>query len=837
MSAKLLHPLTDESMDLQKQVGCMNGIFHLFDRHRLVTNRRINSHSHKRLPSANRENHSIKHVDSPRPQAFLPKDAPRHSYDEREARDTWKSSMKLKEFPRLSLDSREGTIRSASESRSNYLLDDLPGSNKRPSSIVAKLMGLEALPDTESGKDQIRNIKCCPDEGLDQMSPSRKINETKHNQASRSPRTAQKELASPQLRNFSSSMRLSTRFPLEPAPWRQTEANQSSQTKAQNACPSVYGEFEKRIAKLEFKRSGKDLRALKQILEAMQNTRKRLDTEKEDLDSVLDSQRSNNSPKNHNFSPKPTSAKQSSQITPKKVEASIVINKPAKVVQKPRNAGSFTIPIEGISSSLPKLRTTRNAESRKDWVNRQTIKDLIPRNNHLREPSCQPRMLRSTQTPKESQQMTGGNTISSRTSSTTTSPRLQRKQELEKYSRPTTHTTDSSRVRRHLGKHQAESRSPRRKLRPTSPSLQGDAISEQSESSISLISHNDTKVTSTDHPKEISGTYQYEDQKAEVCAAAKLGKDSSKVEAAATIFEQPSPISVLDATFYGEETPSPVKKISSAFEDDETLDSNQAEWDVMDLDHLPNGTRPNLSPAFGREKLENIKQLICKLRQVNVYSETATGYSASLHENTDQDHSYVTKILLASGLLKDLGSSSPIIQLHSSGHLINPDLFLVLEQTIDSVGWPENDHSTRKICQSNSLGKIHRKLIFDTVNEILVHKLTSVTFCDPWISPNSVGAKSFGGQKLLKEVCLEINHLQAQPHWGVGYEDDDLINILTKDMMHEKQNWESYYTEFPELILDIERLIFKDLIDEILAGEIAAFQGRQTKHCRQLFSK
>lgn len=51
MAAKLLHSLTDENLDLQKQIGCMNGIFQLFDRpHILTGSRRMVGHSPKRPP-------------------------------------------------------------------------------------------------------------------------------------------------------------------------------------------------------------------------------------------------------------------------------------------------------------------------------------------------------------------------------------------------------------------------------------------------------------------------------------------------------------------------------------------------------------------------------------------------------------------------------------------------------------------------------------------------------------------------------------------------------------------------------------------------------------------
>lgn len=50
MSAKVLYSLTDENRDLQKQIGCMNGIFQLFDRHHIRSSRRNSRNSRKKLP-------------------------------------------------------------------------------------------------------------------------------------------------------------------------------------------------------------------------------------------------------------------------------------------------------------------------------------------------------------------------------------------------------------------------------------------------------------------------------------------------------------------------------------------------------------------------------------------------------------------------------------------------------------------------------------------------------------------------------------------------------------------------------------------------------------------
>ncbi|KAL3613891.1 hypothetical protein CASFOL_041965 [Castilleja foliolosa] len=56
MAAKLLHSLTDENPDLQKQIGCITAIFQLFDRQPILTGggrRVLGHHSSKKLIHGN----------------------------------------------------------------------------------------------------------------------------------------------------------------------------------------------------------------------------------------------------------------------------------------------------------------------------------------------------------------------------------------------------------------------------------------------------------------------------------------------------------------------------------------------------------------------------------------------------------------------------------------------------------------------------------------------------------------------------------------------------------------------------------------------------------------
>lgn len=115
------------------------------------------------------------------------------------------------------------------------------------------------------------------------------------------------------------------------------------------------------------------------------------------------------------------------------------------------------------------------------------------------------------------------------------------------------------------------------------------------------------------------------------------------------------------------------------------------------------------------------------------------------------------------------------------------------------------------------------------VNEILVQKVTS--------------AKIFTSSKrrisppvLVKEICQEMERLCRMPDNNFDEEDDGLKRILTGDMMYQSEDWAEYTGEVPALVLDIERQIFKDLVNEVVSADHAIVRDRTKKHRKQLFT-
>lgn len=488
-----------------------------------------------------------------------PNDSPQYSYDERGrsqlsygSQDSVKQTLKLKELPRLSLDSRESSVRSFnSKAQSSFMSKSmqkdsgnlsehlLPGIHQaykfqqRPPSVVAKLMGLESLPNSalnteySSGSNPVKEFE-------NSLRSSKVTDVCRPIQTIDSSRNYWKEPTSHRWRNSDPVVKPKLRASIEPAPWRLLDGAQGSQKvvprnlkslqRGPGPFPSVYREIENRLKNLEFRQSGKDLRALKQILEAMQvkglvNTSKAGDVTKfPNQQDHYTSPNQNTKAKNKNQKINDHVSSQTSQrsSSSRLSESPIVIIKPAKFVEKSGNRTSV-IPLDRLSNES---RRQRNDFSDKKNSSVRNGKHQIPKSNHRDHIETSNDMKTNVGTPrtpisKRQQQLPRKSTANSVKSSGSISPRLQQKKlELEKRSRPPISPSDSSKLKKQpSNKQHKESTSPGGRRQSLSLNLQqcDDQISEiSSESRNSNYRDNDNslvseEVSSSVRPGEMNG--------------------------------------------------------------------------------------------------------------------------------------------------------------------------------------------------------------------------------------------------------------------------------------------------------------------------------------------
>lgn len=346
----------------------------------------------------------LKHIDSPRPTMSIDlsdsvrvlvrlkeapwndSEAPRFSCDGREISRS-KSSTKLRELPRLSLDSREGSLRSSNlDAQYNEMGRSSP--HRGIPSVVAKLMGLEALPDSASPKS-MDVAECNSKKSSDQLYEDGESDHGVH--PGKSP------LGSSQMGMLKNAV----------------AASKHGSKKTE----SVFSQIERRVKELEFSHSNRDLRALKHILDKMQAMEL---IESKGNDGLQSKETSSQSQENQSMKPEdPANPKTS---TTGAFNSPIVIMKPARPTKKSDE-------LEGLSG-LRRLRTN-------DSTKRKKAKDQAPKVSarETYESSAQKSLIPQMQRSPRPQQPVRERSGSPGKSSSSSSPRAQQRK-LEQVNKP-----------------------------------------------------------------------------------------------------------------------------------------------------------------------------------------------------------------------------------------------------------------------------------------------------------------------------------------------------------------------------------------------------------------
>lgn len=215
--------------------------------------------------------------------------------------------------------------------------------------------------------------------------------------------------------------------------------------------------------------------------------------------------------------------------------------------------------------------------------------------------------------------------------------------------------------------------------------------------------------------------------------------------------------------------------------DEETLYPDEVKWQSMEL--------AQLSSKIDTKTLEDTMKNLVQNPQLESFSKP--------------DHKYISDILSASALNLDSGLTN--IQLQNLNYVINPKMFFTLEK----VKALDDENASEKTPQMKYNQVIHRKLVFDVVNEIVSQKLVVPYSFKQCLVPQP------RGQHLLRKLCSVVDRLQDHDYGSLVDEDDNMRNILPEDLM----DWLGCESEIPRMVLDIERLIFKDLITQVVSGK------------------
>lgn len=726
---------------IQKQMGCMAGFLHIFDRHHILTGKRL--HAARRLPSSPPFGDTASESGKSAPPSpavsgdlgrqtsateLPPKSPlPLPMFEMKDgARSSWKFS---KEAPRLSLDSRATTDAKGGlhpkEIRTDAVADATDGGTQhRSPSVIARLMGLEPLPNSSDSqpekqpelrrsasesrvsKDLFQSRLMADCSGLYSMPPtqlhSAHLNNATINSHYADPRNQLLKKGA----NADVSAALSRGGLNSTSPWRAPQPRKSYYDSGdifpepkQNI--TICGEIEKRIKIRGIDEPSKDLETLKQILEALQ------------LKGLL-----------HSKPPPPPP--QPNQVR----HRNIVYDDSPIVLMKPSRSSPSKPPNRGIGNEYSQTNGSKKVGG-------------VRRNGSFTgetSPSPSPRRERNVRSPVRSSRNASPNSrsVDSNVNASRSNSPVKPKQPL------TQRRVNESADRRGSPVHSPKvngtglDRSPRSK-KPTVVINQKDKITtaiatEDSNSSVSGSS----VTTSTDTER-----WKAEEFKEGKSLLERCDKLLHSIAEFAAADMQPSPVSVLDSSFYKDEslTPSPVTTKRNIDFKDQYGESEEEFW------------TPVVSPIR----------------------------SKSLDSSSDDgDFVYISDIVRASHYLPE-----------------DSNVFLLLEKQQHLKG---NDTS--------KVSRLQRKLIFDIISEILERE----TRLPPW---KAVASRICNGNTALDKVWSEFQRIRECD----TAEDlsETICGVLKKDLAGDAMTgWGDCPVEMSEVVLDIERLVFKDMVCEII---------------------
>nr|XP_017232857.1 PREDICTED: protein LONGIFOLIA 1-like isoform X2 [Daucus carota subsp. sativus] len=686
---------------IEKQMGCISGLLHIFDRHQLLSSKRlpppkgdeVSLETEKLNKSpVNSKNKLIKSpqvtrsMTFPIPGAEMPPKSPiaMPLFDVSEGvRNSWKFS------PRLSLDSRatfDASKRSLYEKQERMNSSNISvirrdqsdcgaeNGGRRSTSVIAKLMGIEPLPNLPSQpvarKAELRRSvsecrvscdmfqsrmvekKCKDDAKVKQQNhliTSNVIREKEVDQSRRGLKSPQ------QCKSFFNSADF---FP-EPT---------------QNV--SIYGEIERRLKMKGIDEPSKDLETLKQILEAMQ------------LKGLL---HSNQTPqiKNKNI----VYDRNYSQCS--ETQSPIVLMKPMNGRVSDDSGSNSGNRVSSISPRRQRQSIDQNVSSP---VRARNLSSPPRTETNVRSSNSRSNSLVKTKQLSIETQRRGNESIDS----TKVSPRIS--------------------PRRNAADQVVINQSPINR-KP----IENEFSSILSESGVSKPFQTDT---------ERFKESEYKEGRRLLNRCDKLLNSIAEMNATES---QPSPVSVLDSSYYQDDSslsPSPVIKRSISF--------------PVELEELGS---PRTSSVL----------LDCG------------------DEINDSDFIYISKVIEA-------WNSAP-------------------EETKDLIFLQLEKQHYMQTKDTSKVSKLQRRLIFDTITEILEQKRNF----PPWKALSIKNRNT--SRPLVQQIWSECQKIREQQL------SDDLFEvicgILEKDLAGDSVvGWGDFPSEMSEAVLDIERLIFKDLVVE-----------------------
>ncbi|XP_024359714.1 uncharacterized protein [Physcomitrium patens] len=269
--------------------------------------------------------------------------------------------------------------------------------------------------------------------------------------------------------------------------------------------------------------------------------------------------------------------------------------------------------------------------------------------------------------------------------------------------------------------------------------------------------------------------------------------------------DQHSPVSVLDNSVFDAEDSSPSPPVTTNVQDSHQSEGHEYETRVEDGDRF--AITPSTSvetkhvtyvpPAERGEPRDLHAEMHLPIDHITSCDE---GINSSLsRDNLVTD--FVGQLLVMSGAARAEWSS---------GMFVSGQLYANHEnhhEWLSKFEAPENAYL---------FNKCHRQLLIDFTIEVLTTKLAENESAETWLEPSWARTEQqhqFKRQSIENIIWKELQDLPCTSSYDIC---DAVQGILQKDFGSQGPKWTGFRTEVGEVGVEVEKMIYKDLMDEVV---------------------
>ena len=191
--------------------------------------------------------------------------------------------------------------------------------------------------------------------------------------------------------------------------------------------------------------------------------------------------------------------------------------------------------------------------------------------------------------------------------------------------------------------------------------------------------------------------------------------------------------------------------------------------------------------------------------------------NATSASKRDKERDFVDELLMLSGVTKHATWASETLISRINYSDMNSRILVDLKGNLQRASFESSTDVVFHKCHRKERGKemntLDRQALIDFVYELLATKVAEYENAQPWLESTWIGGQELKRQHLVNAIWKELQEVPCAASDDIC---DTVQGILREDLGSRGPNWTDFRAEIGEVGVEVEKLIYRDLVEELV---------------------